>query len=35
LLMAANPRMAEIAKEIRQRSQIVLRNPAGHEGARH
>ncbi|MEI7731917.1 MAG: carbohydrate binding domain-containing protein [Verrucomicrobiota bacterium] len=35
LLMATDPRMAEIAREIRQRSQVVLRNPAGHEGARH
>jgi hypothetical protein len=33
--LAQDPRMAEIAKEIRQRSQEVLRNPAGHEGARH
>ena len=35
LLMATDPHMAEIAKEIRRRSQIVLRNPAVHEGARH
>jgi hypothetical protein len=35
LLMAVEPRVAEIAKEIRRRSQIVLRNPAVHEGARH
>lgn len=35
LLMAVDPRMAEVAKTIRQRSQIVLRNPANHEGARH
>ena len=35
LVMAADPRVAEIAREIRRRSQIVLRNPAGHEGARH
>ena len=35
LLMATDPRVAEVAKEIRRRSQIVLRNPAGHEGARH
>jgi hypothetical protein len=35
LLMAVDPRVAEIAKEIRRRSQIVLRNPANHEGARH
>ena len=35
LLMATDPQMAEVAKEIRQRSRTVLRNPAGHEGARH
>jgi hypothetical protein len=35
LLIAAEPRMAEIGKEVRRRSQIVLRNPAIHEGARH
>ena len=35
LIMAVEPRMAEIAAEIRARSQKVLRNPAGHEGARH
>ena len=35
LLMAADPRMADIAKEIRARTQKVLRSPAGHEGARH
>ncbi len=35
LLMAQEPRVAEAAKEIRRRSQIVLRNPANHEGARH
>jgi len=35
LLLAVDPRMAEVAKEIRRRSQIVLRNPAIHEGARH
>ena len=35
LLMATEPRAAEVAKEIRRRSQIVLRNPANHEGARH
>ncbi len=35
LLMAADPRLAEVAKEIRRRSQEVLRNPAIHEGARH
>ena len=35
LLMAADPRLAEAAKEIRRRSQLVLRQPAIHEGARH
>jgi len=35
LLMAIDPRMADIAKEIRARTQKVLRSPAGHEGARH
>ena len=35
LLMATDPRVAEVAKEIRRRSQSVLRNPANHEGARH
>ena len=35
LALAEEPRAAEIAREIRRRSQQVLRNPAGHEGARH
>ena len=35
LLMAAEPGMAEIAREIRRRTQKVLRNPANHEGANH
>jgi len=35
LLMAAEPRMAEIATEIRRRTQKILRNPANHEGANH
>jgi hypothetical protein len=35
LAMAADPRVADIAKEIRKRTQEVLRQPAGHEGARH
>ena len=35
LLMATDPRLAEIGKELRRRSQIVLRSPAIHEGARH
>jgi len=35
LAMAADPRVAEMAKEIRQRAQAVLRNPAGHESPQH
>jgi len=35
LAMAADPRVADMAKEIRKRTQEVLRQPAGHEGARH
>ena len=35
LLMAADPRMAPIAAEIRAKTQEVLKNPAGHEGSRH
>jgi hypothetical protein len=35
LMLALEPRLAEVAKEIRRRSQIVLRNPANHEAARH
>jgi len=35
LLMAADPRMAPIAAEIRARTQEALKNPAGHEGNRH
>lgn len=35
LLVAADARMAPIAAEIRQKTQEILRNPAGHEGARH
>ena len=35
LAVAGEPRMAEIAREIRKRTQEVLRSPAGHEGARH
>ena len=35
LAMATNPRAAGIAKEIRRRTQEVLRNPASYEGARH
>ncbi len=35
LMMAADPKMAEISREVRLRSQKVLRNPAGHEGPTH
>lgn len=35
LVLAEEPRAAGIAGEIRRRSQQVLRNPAGHEGATH
>jgi hypothetical protein len=35
LMTAADPRMADVAKEIRRRTQVVLRNPAIHESARH
>ena len=35
LLLAAEPRMAPVALEIRAKTQEILRNPAGHEGARH
>jgi hypothetical protein len=35
LILAGDPRVAEIAHEIRARSQKVLRNPAGHEGQGH
>jgi hypothetical protein len=35
LAMATDPRAADVAREIRRRAQEVLRNPAGHEGARH
>jgi hypothetical protein len=35
ILMAVEPRMNEVAREIRRRSQKVLRNPAGHEAFRH
>ncbi|MBN2451814.1 MAG: carbohydrate binding domain-containing protein [Lentisphaeria bacterium] len=35
LLLATDPRLADIAREIRRRSQDILRHPAGHEGARH
>jgi hypothetical protein len=35
LLIATDPKVAPVALEIRTRTQEVLRNPAGHEGARH
>ncbi len=35
LIMARDPRMRDIADEIRRRTRKVLRNPANHEGARH
>lgn len=35
MVEAADPRVAEMAREIRARSQKVLRNPANHEGAGH
>jgi len=35
LAMATDPRAAKVAEEIRARTQQVLRNAAGHEGARH
>src|SRR5262249_26323344 len=35
LRMAADPRAASLAMEIRARTQEVLRNPADHEGAHH
>jgi len=34
-LMALDPRVVAVASEIRAKTQEVLRNPAGHEGARH
>ena len=35
MIMALDPRMREIATEVRDRARKVLRNPAGHENARH
>ena len=35
LLVAADPRMGAITTEIRNKTHEVLRNPAGHESARH
>jgi hypothetical protein len=33
ILMALHPQVATVAGEVRQRTQVVLRNPAWHEGA--
>jgi hypothetical protein len=33
ILMALNPKMADVAAEVRSRTQDVLRNPAWHEGS--
>ena len=35
LMLAAEPRLAEVAHEVRQRCQAVLRSPSGHESATH
>lgn len=35
LLMATEPRMAEIAKEVRGRTHKIMRKPVWHEGSRH
>lgn len=35
LMLAVDARMAPIAAEIRTKTQEILKNPAGHEGARH
>ena len=35
LAMALNPDAAEIAKEVRRRTQEILRNPASYEAPRH
>jgi hypothetical protein len=35
LLMATRPGMSAIAAELRAKTQEILKNPAGHEGARH
>jgi len=35
LIMARQPRMADICTEVRRRARSVMRNPAGHEGATH
>ena len=35
MLLAQDPRLADIAAEIRSRTQVALKNPASHEGAHH
>lgn len=35
LAMAAEPRLAEVARELRRRTQAILRAPAGYEAPRH
>jgi len=35
LAMAADPRTAEVAKELRRRTQVMLRNPTSYEAPRH
>jgi hypothetical protein len=35
LLMAQDPRMTEIAREIRSRAQVAMEHPAGHEAIHH
>ena len=35
LLMAQDPRMVEIAREIRSRAQVAMEHPAGHEAIHH
>jgi predicted secreted Zn-dependent protease len=35
LAMAADPRVASVAKEVRRRTQQMLRNPTSYEAPRH
>jgi hypothetical protein len=35
LLMAQDPRMADVAREIRSRAQVAMQHPAGHEAIHH
>jgi hypothetical protein len=35
LLMAAEPSLAPVAREVRRRTQQMLRNPASYEAPRH